>query len=327
MQKEDLRKKLNNYGKNKKPCLFIIDFDINNFFIYSLNNIPDDIFYKFDNFENIPKKNTKILKNQPIKIPISFNEYKIYFNLVQQKIRKGYTYLLNLTFPTQINIKSLSLKDIIINTQARFKIYFKDKFISFSPERFIKIQKNTIFTYPIKGTIDAKEPNAKEKILANIKEKAEHTMIVDLLRNDLGIIGKDIKVNSFRDIENINAGDKELLQVSSNIQASLNQDWQEKLGDIIISILPAGSITGTPKQKTIQIINEIETQYDNYKRGFFCGICGYFDGQNVDSFVMIRFIEKENDKYIYKSGGGITVDSDVLSEYEEMKQKVYIPYE
>ena len=172
----------------------------------------------------------------------------------------------------------------------------------------------------MKGTIEANIPHAMERILANQKETSEHTMVVDLLRNDLGIVGKNIKVEKFRYIDKINAGKKELLQVSSKITADLEENWHERLGDIVSSMLPAGSITGTPKKKTVEIIKTIE----NYERGFFTGVFGYYDGKSFDSAVMIRFIEKQRNSYVYKSGGGITLDSDVCLEYEEMKDKVYI---
>ena len=97
------------------------------------------------------------------------------------------------------------------------------------------------------------------------------------------------------------------------------EDYQEHLGEIIFKLLPAGSITGAPKKKTMQIIQEAE----NYDRGFY--IMGYFDGENLDSAVMIRFVEQEGEKMYFKSGGGITCQSDVESEYNEMKQKVYVP--
>ncbi len=96
----------------------------------------------------------------------------------------------------------------------------------------------------------------------------------------------------------------------------------EHLGDIIFRLLPAGSITGAPKKKTMQIIQEAET----YDRGFYTGVMGYSDGIDLDSAVMIRFVEQEGEKMYFKSGGGITCQSDVESEYNEMKQKYMYPF-
>ncbi len=147
-------------------------------------------------------------------------------------------------------------------------------------------------------------------------------MVVDLLRNDLGIVAKKVKVDKFRYIDKINAGDKELLQVSSKISGHLEKNWNEKIGDIITSLLPAGSITGTPKKKTVEILNKIE----KYDRGFYTGIFGVYDGKSLDSAVMIRFIEKNlNGELVYKSGGGITCDSSSKNEYQELLDKIYIP--
>jgi para-aminobenzoate synthetase component 1 len=131
------------------------------------------------------------------KFPITFNKYKTAFDKVIEEIKNGNTYLLNLTFPTPIKT-NLSLEEIFYKTNAKFKLKYKNKFVCFSPERFIKIENNKIYTYPMKGTIDANTPNAKERILNNQKELAEHTMVVDLLRNDLGMVANNIKVNKFK---------------------------------------------------------------------------------------------------------------------------------
>ena len=156
-----------------------------------------------------------------------------------------------------------------------------------------------------------------------LEEMAEHTMVVDLLRNDLGIVANKIRVDEFRYIDKINAGDKELLQISSKISGELKENWNENIGDILASLLPAGSITGTPKKKTIEILKDIE----EYDRGFYTGIFGVFDGENFNSAVMIRFIEKdENSNLYYKSGGGITCDSDASLEYQELLDKIYLPF-
>ena len=324
--------------KNKNLKFFLIDFD-GNIFIDDVKNLKN-IYFSFPSFSNTQiyqYTNKKIILK---KYPISFKEYQKAFNEVIEEIKKGNTYLLNLTFPTSIDT-NLNLKEIYNIAKAPFKLLFKDKFICFSPERFLKIQNNKIYTYPMKGTIDVNIPSAKEKILSNIKEMAEHTMVVDLLRNDLGIIGKNIKVNKFRFIDKIKAGNKELLQVSSEIEATLPKNWGENWLEMILKILPAGSITGTPKKKTVEIIKKVE----NYKRDFYTGIFGITDERTfLDSAVIIRYIGNEklkkddfnntqnsklktqNYSFIYKSGGGITIDSNPYDEYEELINKVYIPH-
>jgi para-aminobenzoate synthetase component 1 len=147
-------------------------------------------------------------------------------------------------------------------------------------------------------------------------------MIVDLLRNDLSIVSQKVTVEKFRYCENIKAGDKELIQVSSKISGELEKDWEKRIGNIISTLLPAGSITGTPKRKTVQILDTIE----KYERGYFTGVFGIYDGKTLDSSVIIRYLEKDSqNNLVYKSGGGITSDSDVYKEYQEMCDKVYIP--
>ncbi len=253
--------------------------------------------------------------------PIPFSRYEKAFQEVQEQIRAGNTYLLNLTFPSKIDI-DYSLEEIYRYSDAKFKLLYHDKFVCFSPERFVMIEDNTIFTHPMKGTIDANIPDAQEKILSNEKEMAEHTMVVDLLRNDLSMVAKKVRVEKFRYIERIKAGERELLQVSSKIRGELEEGWQARLGDILCAMLPAGSITGTPKKSTTEIIKKVE----GYERGFYSGVFGTFDGERLDSAIMIRYIEKIGDALYYKSGGGITIDSDMMSEYNEMCEKIYVPF-
>lgn len=322
MSKELIKEKLNKFGLGKEPFLFVISYDFSKFYIEKISQIPSNIKFQLDEKENLEKsfKKTKLEK-----FPITFKEYEKNFDILQEEIKKGNSYLLNLTAKTKIQT-SISLDEIYENTKSKFKLRFQnesDDFVCFSPERFVQIIDNKICTYPMKGTIDASILNAKEKILADKKEMAEHTMVVDLLRNDLGIIGSNVRVEDFRYVETINAGDKELLQVSSKISANLEENWSDKIGDILISILPAGSITGTPKKKTVEILKNIE----NYDREFYTGVFGVFDGKNLDSSVMIRFIQKElNDEIFYKSGGGITCDSNAKLEYEELIDKIYLPF-
>ena len=323
MSKELIKEKLNKFGFEKEPFLFVLSYNLSKFYIEKLSNLPSTIKFEL-NFKEHQKTKT-VQENKLEKIPLSFKEYKKKFDILQNEIKEGNSYLLNLTAKTKIKT-ALSLEDIYKNTQARFKLRFQNQnenFVCFSPERFVEIKKNKISTYPMKGTIDSSIINAQARILGDIKEMAEHTMVVDLLRNDLGIVGSKVRVDKFRYVEKINAGNKKLFQVSSKISANLQNNWHENIGDILTSLLPAGSITGTPKKKTIEILNKVE----DYDRGFYTGIFGFFDGENLDSSVMIRFIEiNKNGELFYKSGGGITCDSNVELEYQELLDKIYLPF-
>ena len=311
--------KIDKLGREKIPFLFVVSYDKSKVFVQPLDRLDDDVYYKLENWRNYPvKKRKKAFVFQ--KYPAPMATYRKKLEEILEEIRSGNTYLLNLTCKTPVE-SDLTLKEIFMYSRAKFKLYFKDRFICFSPERFIEIEGSQIATYPMKGTIDADLSDARQKILHNAKEMAEHVMIVDLMRNDLAIIGTHVKVEKFRYIDKIKAGNKELLQVSSKITATLPDDWKEHIGTLLSQILPAGSITGTPKKKTIEIIRQTES----YDRGFYTGVFGVFDGKSLRSGVMIRFIEQEGDQLYYKSGGGITIDSDTYSEYEELIDKIYLP--
>jgi len=303
-------------ASKREPFLFISDFEAKNIEVIPLCALDsEDIEFSIDaNYIASPHPHRLHFSG------VAFEEYKKKFDAVIEKIKAGETYLLNLTQETPLKNR-LSLKEIYRVANAHYKLRYKDKFSCFSPETFIQIHNDTIMTFPMKGTIDASIKNAKEKILADEKEMAEHVMIVDLLRNDLSIVAKEVQVEKFRYITEIDAGEKRLLQVSSKISAKLPQNWHENFGDILKALLPAGSISGTPKKSTLNIIKEIE----GYERRFFSGIFGVYDGKSFDSGVMIRFIEKRGEQLFYKSGGGITLDSRAESEYQEMLDKIYLP--
>ncbi len=304
------------------PFLFYTDYQGKNVHLYTLDELEkEDIDYTIalDTFHSHSA--------QLQKFPLDFPTYQKGFDQIIEKIKAGETYLLNYTCSTPVNT-TLDFKEIFALANAPFKLRVKDEFVCFSPERFIRIEDNEIFTYPMKGTIDASLPEAKETILSNEKEMAEHVMVVDLLRNDLSMIASNVRVNQFRYIDKIKAGEKELLQVSSEISAQLPENWKANFETLLHKLLPAGSISGTPKKSTLEIIHKVE----DHERNYFSGVFGVFDGKVLDSAVMIRFLEStpsshhtKEHKYIYKSGGGITLESDAQAEYQEMLDKIYIP--
>jgi para-aminobenzoate synthetase component 1 len=200
-------------------------------------------------------------------------------------------------------------------------MWMEKEFLFFSPETFIQIENGLIKTFPMKGTIDASIERASEVILSDKKEMAEHITIVDLLRNDLSLVSTDVEVKRFRYIESIKSKNKSILQVSSEIVGRLSKDHNSNFGDILISLLPAGSISGAPKTKTIEVIKKVEQE----ERGYYTGVAGIFDGRKFDSCVMIRFMEQAGNQIYYRSGGGITSQSKVESEYQEMLNKIYVP--
>ena len=311
----------NFYGRSHTPFLFLYDFELNKPFLCTFNEaVKHDVLYQVKNIKNYEDK---IFTNKQLKLdisPIGYKKYLKAFDLIMKNILAGNTYLLNLTFPTTIKT-NYSLLELFYLAQAPYKLYFKDQFIMFSPECFVKTQDNYIFSYPMKGTIDADLPNAAKLILGNKKEEWEHNTITDLIRNDLAIVSKNITVAKSRFITKIRTNRKNLLQVSSEIRGELPINYQNNIGEILAKLLPAGSISGAPKQKTVEIIKQAE----KISRGYFTGIFGIFDGENIDSAVNIRFIEKTQKGLQFRSGGGITSNSNPIDEYTELVNKVYVP--
>src|SRR5688572_20591631 len=320
MTLNDFIESMNRLGQEKVPFLFLVDFEMLNPFLIKLNDVnPQEILFSIHGFTNAnhgPAAERVMIE----KSPGSIADYKRKFDRVLTHLEYGDTFLTNLTVKTEIKL-GCTLSDIFHQSKAKYKLLFKNQFLVFSPETFVQIKAGKIYAYPMKGTIDASIVNAKEKILADRKELAEHVTIVDLIRNDLSQVASQVVVSRFRYIEEVRSWEKKLLQVSSEICGYLDQDYGNHLGDILLKLLPAGSVSGAPKPKTLEIIKEVEQE----ARGYYTGVFGYFDGSDVDCGVMIRFIENKDGKYFYRSGGGITTQSDVESEYRETIDKVYVP--
>lgn len=312
---------MNRLGAEHVPFLFILDFDLVKPVVVPLAEASGrGIFYDFNGLANTSPSSAPKREFTFQRQPIPFVEYSAAFSAVTENLRRGNSYLLNLTFPTPITT-DLTLKEIFEGSVAKYRLMLDDTFVTFSPETFVQIRDGIISSYPMKGTIDARTDRAESIILEDAKEHAEHTTIVDLIRNDLSMVAEDVKVRRFRYVDLIRTNQKDLLQVSSQIEGRLPRDFYRNIGTIIYRLLPAGSVTGAPKKKTVEIIRSVEA----CPRGYYTGVAGYFDGQSLDSCVMIRFIEKCDGRMIYRSGGGITVYSQVEKEYEEMMDKVYVP--
>lgn len=321
MNRNEAIKQINKMGGNHSPFFFVIDFEINNCWVSSPEEaFQNNILFDFNNKTNFPLEQSEHNKIKFKKRPIPLTVYKTAFNRVVSELNMGNSYLVNLTFSTPIETKS-TLNEIFHAAKARYRLFYKNQFVVFSPEAFVKIENGNIYTFPMKGTIDATIDNAHTKLLNNHKEMAEHATIVDLLRNDLSRVATEVKVDRYRYIDRIVTSDNELLQVSSQISGKLPQEYYKNLGDIIFDLLPAGSVSGAPKPKTLEIISKTEL----HQRGFYTGIAGYFDGQSLDSCVLIRYIESNNDSLVYKSGGGITSQSIAQQEYNELNDKIYVP--
>lgn len=322
MQLKEFIEKVNHYSRLHIPFLFLVDFEMEKPFVCKL-----DLAYRYGFTYFVKGKTNSIIKSPGKKRdcamiinPVTTEKYSEAFKHVQDNILDGNTYLLNLTFPTDVKIDT-TFEEIFINAHAPYKLLHND-FVVFSPECFIKINGNDIYSYPMKGTIDASIPDAKEKILKDKKELWEHNTIVDLIRNDLSMVSTNVNVTQFRYITEIKTHKNKLFQVNSEIMGHLPDDWRDNFGNLLIKLLPAGSISGAPKQKTIEIIEKAEVE----KRGYYTGVFGIYDGKNLDSAVMIRYMENYSGRKQFMSGGGITAMSKEEEEYQELINKVYVPF-
>ena len=275
-------------SREKIPFFFMIDFLSENIVLTTVEELSNSgILINFPHFKNYELPDISPELTEFTAFPESQESYKKGFDHVQRNLKLGNSYQL----------------------------------VFFSPETFVEVRNGKIFTHPMKGTIDAEIENAAEILKNNVKEKAEHYTVVDLLRNDLSMVADEVKVEEFQRIDFIRTKQKNLYAMSSEISGILKPEFLGKTGSIMKSLLPAGSVLGAPKPKTLEIVLESE----GYKRGWYTGVCGWFDGENMDSCVMIRFIEKENGILYFKSGGGITHLSNLEDEYQEMKNKIYVP--
>ena len=188
-----------------------------------------------------------------------------------------------------------------------------------SPEMLVSVNDGVIVNKPIAGTIKRGLTNDEDKaneqtLLADPKERAEHTMLVDLGRNDVGKVSRfgSVKVAEYMAIERYS----KVMHIVSTVKGELASD--KKPLDALMSLLPAGTLSGAPKVRAMEIIDELETT----KRGLYGGTVGYlaFDG-SIDTCIAIRTVLFRNGKAYVQAGGGVVADSDPEKEYEESVNK------
>lgn len=315
--------RMNCFGESNTPYLFVIDFEEEQCIVEALHEIDaSQCQFRIGTKNNIPYQSAPSLPAIEWEATLpSFGQYRQAFDLVINHLKRGDSFLTNLT--TRIPIHTnLSLEQIFRHAHAPYCLWLKDELVCFSPEPFVSVKAGEIRSYPMKGTIDADSTDAAKQLLENRKETAEHATIVDLIRNDLSRIANHVCVEKYRYIEEIRTHQGGILQTSSAIKAQLPATYAARWGNLLFELLPAGSITGAPKKRTVEIIREAE----HIRRGYYTGVMGYFDKGTLESAVMIRFIEQHPDgKYYYRAGGGITAQSIAEAEYEEIRQKTYVP--
>ncbi len=304
-------KKLEKYltVEGKKPIHFFF-FDDKN--IIRLKS--DDIEFNADDISKYSITDFN-LNTSPKKFEENIKKIKNY-------IREGDTYQVNYTVKGKFNFSgsySSFFQHLLFNQSGKYSVFINDDdnfIISLSPEKFFSVKGNEISSRPMKGTIERGFDHEtdlvkRQELVKSKKNRAENVMIVDLIRNDLGRIAEygSVSVPHLFSIEKYES----LYQMVSTITAILKNGTT--LGTIIKNIFPCGSITGAPKIRTMEIINELENQ----ERGIYTGAIGLFDkgGTNFNVAIRTLTVNKKSGIGELGIGAGIVWDSDPRKEYEE----------
>ena len=329
--KQEIIDRMNLLAAEGEPFLFVIDYEGDGAYIHKLSEInPQECLYDFEGVGNVGGMDVRPLPT-PVEWQVDeprYEDYEKSFAIVKSNLMAGNSYLTNLTCKVSVRC-SLPPDDIFLHARGKYRLLLKmgketgerKSIVCFSPETFVKIKGGRIYSYPMKGTLDATIPDAERVLMDDEKEAAEHATIVDLIRNDLSRVAADVRVDKYRYVDVLHTNKGDILQTSSEVSGLLPDDYRRNIGDILAAQLPAGSITGAPKDKTVAIISQAE----GYKRGFYTGVMGIYDNGELNSAVMIRFIEQDQSGMYFKAGGGITWMSDCRKEYEEVIQKIYLP--
>lgn len=284
---------------------------------------------EFGSYQKVSFEEVLDIQLELISYP-SMDEYRRAFDLGHAELVKGNCYQFNLTFPFIYSFKKKYRPlDFIFSlwrneekrgayASATYIPYFNKLFLSNSPECLFQYKDNTLSSMPIKGTmLRSKDTNWKplwKKLSADKKSQAELYMICDLLRNDLSRIELPKAVVVKKKFPKLVPG---LLHQYSQIDVELSDEVT--LWRVIEKIFPGGSITGAPKLRAMRLINNLE----NRERGFYCGSTLILHKEMKSASINIRssVVDFNESKLHYQAGGGITLLSDVLEEYNEMTYK------
>ena len=313
-----------------------LSYDSKNIFFPNVNfkNIDSDVpliwfgkprvIKKIHKSDLINLKTKKSVLNKIIDVP-NIKYYNQIIAKIKNYLKSGEVYQINYTQPISLELigKEFDLYLSLLKTaNPSYSAYLNlnsKTYLSMSPENFFTKINNKISSYPIKGTrmrsnIDSEDVDLKIELMNSEKDKAEHLMIVDLIRNDLGKICQygSIKVNDLFHVKSFNT----VHHMVSDINGTLKDNISET--NIFEALFPGGSITGAPKQRAIEIIDQIE----NYSRGIYTGAMGIIsDNGDMIFNIAIRTLTLENQKVEYPVGGGVVWDSTAKGEREEAIQK------
>ncbi|MBL1321679.1 MAG: aminodeoxychorismate synthase component I [Methylophaga sp.] len=296
---------------------------------YGLNpnthSIWDDLVAKFQQ-ATLPKKPAKFQVTSPLRYNLDRQHYQQAFDKIQHYIHDGDCYQVNLAKRFEVEAEGdpwLAYQLLRKQNAAPFSAYFSTPHVtllSSSPERLLKVNDKQVETKPIKGTRprDLDDPK-RDKALADelqssLKDRAENLMIVDLLRNDLGKVCEpgSIKVPKPFELESFAT----VHHLVSTITGTL-ADGHDAIS-LLRACFPGGSITGAPKLRAMEIIEELEP----HQRGIYCGSIAYvgFDGK-MDSNITIRTLVYSQNRLRFWAGGGVVADSEAEAEYQEIDDK------
>ncbi len=279
--------------------------------------------------ENYTPKEKAVKDIRPVKVTSNISEEQYIANVEKAKeyIRNGdiFQVVPSQRFEAETVAEPYDVYRMLRSTNpSPYLYYFKHpdyKIAGASPEKLLSVTNGLCMTKPIAGTIrrgeTPEEDAANEKRLINDpKELAEHTMLVDLGRNDVGKVSKfgSVRAENLMHIERYSR----IMHIVSDVYGDLRDD--KTAVDALMSVLPAGTLSGAPKIRAMEIIDELETT----QRGLYGGTVGYlaFDG-NMDTCIAIRTVLFRNGKAYVQAGGGVVADSDPKKEYAESKNKAY----
>ncbi|WPU64425.1 chorismate-binding protein [Peredibacter starrii] len=318
-------------GKMKTPTVFHFYYDLG-LILMGLGHTVDEntplaieIEYEDKKFKKSPKSRLKSIPLKSLERP-SWSEYKSAFNHIQEHLLNGNCYQVNLTYPydfeTEEVIDPRDIADFFfaqkgLGAYAHLTFLGDEMILSNSPECLFQYQNNKMYTMPIKGTMKRGKDWKKdwEKMKADVKEEGELNMITDLLRNDLNRLDKPearvIKKRSPLLVPN-------LLHQHSVLSVELTQ--KISLLKTLESLFPGGSVTGAPKKRVMEIIQEVE----RYSRGIYCGSTLLCLNDKKIASINIRTAQLSimDRLWRYGAGGGVTLLSRAPAEYQEMEEKV-----
>ncbi len=305
----------------------VVDHQLARCWLFALPGCSADTLRRVhEALQTTPHAPRQFRLEQPFVSNFTAEAYKAAFDRIQDYIHAGDCYQVNLAqrFSARYEGDPLSaylkLRQHIHSPFAAYLQREQDAVLSFSPERFISVIDGAVLTQPIKGTRPRSSDAARDSLLAaelqaSDKDRAENLMIVDLLRNDLGKLCEtgSVRVDKLFELRSFS----NVHHLVSSISARL--DAQHSPLDLLRSCFPGGSITGAPKRRAMQIIEELEPD----GRAIYCGAIGYigFDG-SMDTNIIIRTLLCEAPDILCWGGGGIVADSVWSAEYQESYDKI-----